>query len=375
MSPAHNSALLRTQIEAALAGRFPSALTFRPRPAPEVFSTGFAQLDAATGGIPRGGLTEICGPPSCGRTSLLLALLAEVTRRQEVCALVDGSDTFDPTAAAAAGVDLRRVLWVRCSAGFISPADGGRRAAPAGVLHIAGSGGSGHTDKTAGSRPTGEPAGSEGSSRPESSPLSRWAGNAETRRNHSGTSMAGVAKPGLVKPGVAKPGLAKPGLGKSGSAPNPPSISPTSPSPQPAIARPAIPETILPKKSAVEQAMQVTDLLLQSGGFGLVAVDFCDIAPATARRVSLTSWFRFRRAVENTPTALIVMEQEPNAGACASLVLDMGQKEVQWSRAELGGAPLLSGLAVDVEMVRASDKRRPVRAGFYSRAAWVGLCG
>ena len=121
--------------------------------------------------------------------------------------------------------------------------------------------------------------------------------------------------------------------------------------------------------------MQVTDLLLQSGGFGLIALDFCDIAPATARRVSLTSWFRFRRAVENTPTALIVMEQESNAGACASLVLDMGQKEVQWSRAASHGAALLGGLDVSVEIVRATDKRNPVRASFASYAAWLGLCG
>jgi RecA/RadA recombinase len=54
------------------------------------------------------------GPASSGRTSVMFALMAEVTRRQEVCALIDVTDSFDPASAEAAGVDLKRVLWVRC---------------------------------------------------------------------------------------------------------------------------------------------------------------------------------------------------------------------------------------------------------------------
>ena len=299
MTAAPNSALLRTQIEASLGDRFPSALTFRPPSAPQVFFTGLGGLDAVTGGIPRGGLTEICGPASCGRTSLLLALLAEVTARQEVCALVDGSDTFDPAAAAAAGVDLRRVLWVRCSPG------------PAPVSGPAGSG-----------RPA-ESAKPAKSSRPAPHATPSPTGTDATRKMllHSAPRLA--------------------------------------------------------KKGAVEQAMQVTDLLLQSGGFGLIALDFCDIAPATARRVSLTSWFRFRRAVENTPTALIVMQQESNAGACASLVLDMEQKQVRWPRVAEQGTALLGGWDVNVTVARAlnKDKRKPGAGCFESRAGWLGLCG
>src|SRR5579862_6609517 len=85
------------------------------RPAAVTVATGIAELDALTSGIPRGALTEIYGPASSGRTSVQLALLAEMTRRQEVCAIVDVSDSFDPHSAAAAGVDLQRVLWVRCA--------------------------------------------------------------------------------------------------------------------------------------------------------------------------------------------------------------------------------------------------------------------
>ena len=84
------------------------------RPTPEMVSSGIPALDALTGGLPRGCLTEICGPASSGRTTLLLAALAAATRRGEFCAVVDASDALDPHSAAAAGVDLDRLLWVRC---------------------------------------------------------------------------------------------------------------------------------------------------------------------------------------------------------------------------------------------------------------------
>jgi len=77
--------------------------------------TGIPALDTlASGGIPRGALTEIYGPASSGRTSLLLATLARVTANQEYCALIDTADAFDPASATEAGVHLSRVLWIRC---------------------------------------------------------------------------------------------------------------------------------------------------------------------------------------------------------------------------------------------------------------------
>jgi hypothetical protein len=84
------------------------------RPAPEMVSSGIPQLDALTGGLARGCLTEICGAASSGRTSVLLFALARATQRGEVCALVDASDAFDPASAAAAGMEMSRLLWVRC---------------------------------------------------------------------------------------------------------------------------------------------------------------------------------------------------------------------------------------------------------------------
>ncbi|MGZ7094683.1 MAG: hypothetical protein ACXVJ2_16805, partial [Candidatus Angelobacter sp.] len=84
------------------------------RPAPEMVSSGVPAIDALASGLPRGCLTEICGPASSGRTTLLLSALAAATRREEFCVVVDASDALDPHSAAAAGVDLNRLLWVRC---------------------------------------------------------------------------------------------------------------------------------------------------------------------------------------------------------------------------------------------------------------------
>lgn len=62
----------------------------------------------------QGAITEIVGPLSSGRTSLFVACLRDVTRRGAVAAVVDADHAFDPVSAARAGVDLSRLLWVRC---------------------------------------------------------------------------------------------------------------------------------------------------------------------------------------------------------------------------------------------------------------------
>jgi recombination protein RecA len=201
MAAASSLAALRSKIELDLRGRVVSPFNYRDRNVFELVSTGIPSLDAVVGGLPRGAMTEICGPPCSGRTSVLLSALAARTAEGEMCALIDARDSFDPALASAAGVALRQVLWVRCE-------------------------------------------------------------NAD-------------------------------------------------------------------------QALRATDLLIQAGGFGLVAVDLSDIAPKIVRYVPLNAWFRFRRAVEDTPTILMVLEQEANAKTCASLVLRLETRPAEWSEAGL----------------------------------------
>ncbi len=106
---------LRAQIEANLAERIPSALTPLPRVPSPVAPTGIREIDALLhGGFPVGALSEIVGPECSGRTSLALAFVAGMTQEGKVCAWVDVSDTLHPESAAALGVDLSRLLWIRC---------------------------------------------------------------------------------------------------------------------------------------------------------------------------------------------------------------------------------------------------------------------
>ena len=79
-----------------------------------VAPTGLESLDAALGGgLRRGHLSDVTGAPSSGRTTLVVRMLAAATARGEAVALVDACDTFDPGPAAAHGVDLTHLLWVR----------------------------------------------------------------------------------------------------------------------------------------------------------------------------------------------------------------------------------------------------------------------
>jgi hypothetical protein len=236
-----------------LAGVAPAS-RLEVRPARQMVSSGVREIDALTGGMPRGCLTEICGPASSGRTSILLAALAAATQRQETCALVDVSDAFHPHSAMAAGVNFERLLWVRC-----------------------------------------------GCLQKQSSPP-----------GHRNTEK------------IEK------------------------------IERP------------VEQALRVTDLLLQSGGFGLVMIDLGDTPSKMARRIPLASWFRFQRAVEHTATVLFVISQAPCAQTCASLLLKVSGKKLSAFGCQLSKetfpahAQLLDGIQVQGELLRSRLERKPV---------------
>ena len=110
-----SSAALRKQIETEFQHRYPSVLTPTTRTIREVASTGIAEIDELlNGGLPVGAISEITGPISSGRTSISLTFLAQLTRSGSVCAWIDASDTLDPESAAANGICLEKLLWVRC---------------------------------------------------------------------------------------------------------------------------------------------------------------------------------------------------------------------------------------------------------------------
>src|SRR5258708_6845424 len=103
-------------IRAHVESRLPGALTRPLSLEREMVRTGVQAVDAQTGGIPKGALTQLCAPgnSSSGKTTLLLSTMAQLTNQGEFCATVDADDCLDPASAAAAGVELSHRLWWRC---------------------------------------------------------------------------------------------------------------------------------------------------------------------------------------------------------------------------------------------------------------------
>jgi hypothetical protein len=142
----------------------------------------------------------------------------------------------------------------------------------------------------------------------------------------------------------------------------------------------------------IQQTLRATDLLLQSGGFGFIALDLSDVSREVVRHVPLDAWFRFRRAVEDTQTILVVLEQESNAKTCASLVLRLqgepgdwattlralaGKRDAEISRniiSHHGLSKLLSGFDVRAEVLR-SRVQPVVRTTFREGLAAVNASG
>lgn len=274
-----------------------SAARLAIRPTPEMVSSGIREIDALTGGLPRGCLTEICGSASSGRTSVLLAALAAATRRQEICALVDASDAFDPLSGAAAGVDFEKMLWVRCGAR-------------------------------------------------EEKNLPQRHRDTETTKNK-------------IQITFNREGHDFSRANKT----NPKTWALTAEGP-------------------LENALRTTDLLLQSGGFGMIVLDLGDIPFKNARRIPLTTWFRFQRAVETTPTILFVIAEAAVAQTCAALLLKVqssGKKLSALSsqlsvEASPPHAQLLEGLHIEGELLRSRLERKPmqsINASFTTSAAQV----
>jgi len=86
-----------------------------------------------------------------------------------------------------------------------------------------------------------------------------------------------------------------------------------------------------------EHALRAADLLIQAGGFGVVALDLAEATPAALNRIPPTAWFRFRRAVESTPTILAVLADRPLAKSCSCMTIKMPPRQAVFT----GRAPFL----------------------------------
>jgi recombination protein RecA len=337
-------ATIRVQVELTLARKFPSALTPPARMVRPVVPTGIGPFDdLVQGGLPIGAMTELVGDVCSGRMSLALSFLSQVTATEKVCAWIDASNTFNPAAASAAGVDLRRLLWVRCGVSeavseqetrkFVLPSE---CFAPKPVMK--GLHGGGH-----GTHP----------------------------RNEVKGLSAAVGR--FLSDETVKARFAEP-------------ISKPQPTPQTFESNPKPSSTNFraPKRAraydAVEQALRSADLLIQTGGFSAIVLDFGDIASEVVSRIDLSTWHRYRVAAEQTQASIVLLSQYACAKSSSELQLRLSSLEdTQEERT------VFTGLGAHVEVLRQRFTQTPsnvvpmrkppqsVReARWTHRASWVG---
>jgi hypothetical protein len=78
-----------------------------------------------------------------------------------------------------------------------------------------------------------------------------------------------------------------------------------------------------PPEWAIDRALKALNLVLQAGGFGLVAIDLADVPGALLRRIPFTTWLRVQRAVEGRDTACVLVAPEPIARSAGGLTLTL----------------------------------------------------
>lgn len=343
-----SAATIRHQIETSLSGRIPSALTPSPRTIHPVMATGIPSIDAMLeGGLPVGAITEVVGPECSGRTAFALSFVARLTQSAKVCAWVDVSDTLHPESAAASGVDLHRLLWIRC--GISIPARTQSPPQPAFTL-----------PKKYLDPPTikkGLHGGGFGSH-----PRNEIKGLSD--------SISNFMQQETFAPRCAEP-QRRVQLEQQIFEPNP--RQPSAPSHW-QLAPVRKPWT------KIEQALRVTDLLLQGGGFSAIVIDMGSIAPEYAIRVPLATWFRYRAAAGRTQVSVLLLTQCPCAKSSVELLLRF--KPGDALRDE---ATVFTGIGHCVEVVRQRfpqaltnviPLRKPPQkansAHWKSRTTWAG---
>jgi len=340
-----STSAFRTAFTTPNVGRGLDGFTARHREPALLQPCGVPELDAMLGGgFPRGSLVEVCGPASSGRTSLSLALLAQATQRQEACAFVDVSDALDPMSVAAAGADLTRLLWIRCGGAESGEASGvkpaSRSVKPEGA-----------ENKAAAAAAAGPRTSRQVREKP---PSFSW--------THPRDQMRGIETsiPSLVRQTVSS-GAPMPEtepfffaarcageqveIDRQGprrgdhvrerflARPTMPGEHANQPVNNPFAANAAWMRSSAKPWKRLEQALKTTDLLLHSGGWGVVVFDLGGISWTDARRIPMNTWFRFRRVVENSPTILLLLGEETCAKSCASLVLRCQRLGETWSSA------------------------------------------
>jgi hypothetical protein len=298
------------------------------------------------GGLPLGAITEMVGPECSGRTSLALSFVSRMTQTGKVCAWIDVSNALHPESAAATGVDLSRLLWVRCG---VPPSTSTQSIS------------------------------TDGFALPEKyliPPPIKKGLHGGGFGPHPRNEVKGLsdAVSGFLRPEVTAPRCAEPQRRIK---------------PEREVFEPNVPRRLVHHRkpivsgkpwSRIEQALRVTDLLLQAGGFSAIVLDMGSIAPEYASRVPLATWFRYRAAAEKNQASILLLTQHACAKSSAGLVL-----RLQPGNALQEEKTVFTGVEYCVEVARERFKpvstnviplrkppQRATDASWQSRTPWAG---
>ncbi len=367
------AAVLKREIEAKLANRIPAALSPIAQQAPRLHPIGNAQVDGMLdGGLPLGSVCELTGPEGSGQSSLALSLLAGASR-EGACAFIDVSDRLSPQSAAAAGIEMVNLLWIRFDTvqptkASLPAKDSTPFEAESGSHRpIHGGCGSSHPrGETKGLAPALEQMlfykeerrkrKMEGTPGHPNQPLGlHTASQDQVEWERWNLRRVDATDPlRLMNQQAAEAARARAAL-------KPPST--------PARAREAKPWDRL------DRALRAADQVMQAGGFRVVVLDLASVEPKEALRIPAATWFRFRRAAQEGDAILLLLTREPCARSSAACVLECSAGEPPKVQGVLLPAPHL----VEVARQRtgpALARKAPGRATRWDAApAWMRVVG
>jgi recombination protein RecA len=317
------TALLKREIEAKLAERIPAALSPRAQQAPRLHPIGNTQLDSLLGGgLPLGSVCELTGPEGSGRSSIALSLLA-IASKEGACAWVDVSNAFSARSAAAAGVDLSNLLWVRFAEPLQTDPNPSRLSTTA-PLHAGNGGGQREPiqQNRAGLHPRGETKGLAPA-------LDQVLRQKEERRNRKREGTPGYPNQPLGLEAASQDQIEWERFNLRRVDETDPLRQSDRHAAEAARQRAAVqlPVPVMRKREAkpwdrLNRALRAADQVLQSGGFRLVVFDLASCSPQEVLRIPSATWFRFRKAAQESDAILLLLTKEPCARSSAACVLE-----------------------------------------------------
>ncbi len=97
----------------------------------------------------------------------------------------------------------------------------------------------------------------------------------------------------------------------------------------------------------LQKALRAADMILHSGGFGVILLDVCHVAAAEFQRVPSSCWYRFQRALEPAPSSLLILARQSIAKSCSRRQFALESRHVVWQ----GQAPFRTLQRVEFEAV------------------------